>query len=85
MGCAVVWSPVPGYWMDVYGPIQAGDRVGDKEGRACAKTMLGIYATGDASIKAAAEAGGITKIDSVDHHSTNKILMGEFCTIVRGS
>ena len=85
-GCAGIASPALGsIWMDVNGPIQAGDRVGAKEGRACAMSIMGVFARGDASIKAAAAAGGITKIDSVDHHSTYKVVMGEFCTIVRGS
>jgi hypothetical protein len=86
MGCASVYSPAAGtIWMDVKGPVDAGDRVGAKEGRACAQSILGVYATGDASIKAAAAAGGIKKIDSVDHHSTWMLVMGEYCTIVRGS
>jgi hypothetical protein len=72
-------------WTDVQAPIDAGDKVGAKEGRSCAQSILGILATGDASIKAAAAAGGITKIDSVDHHSTWMVIVGEFCTIVRGS
>ena len=86
MGCASVYSPAAGMiWMDVKGPVDAGDKVGAKEGRACAQSILGVFATGDASIKAAAAAGGITRIDSVDHHSTWKLVMGEYCTIVRGS
>ena len=86
IGCASVYSPAAGMvWMDVQGPVDAGDRVGAKEGQACAKSILGMVATGDASIKAAAAAGGITKIDSVDHHSTWMVVMGEYCTIVRGS
>ncbi len=86
MGCATVYSPAPGaIWMDVHGPIDAGDKVGMREGRACAKSYVGMVSMGDASIKAAAAAGGITRIDSVDHHSTWMVVMGEFCTIVRGS
>ena len=86
IGCASVYSPAAGMiWMDVQGPVDAGDRVGAKEGQACAQSILGVFATGDASIKAAAAAGGITKIDSVDHHSTWMVVMGEYCTIVRGS
>jgi len=86
MGCASVYSPAAGaIWLDVKGPVDAGDRVGAKEGQACAKSILGMVATGDASIKAAAAAGGITKIDSVDHHSTWMVVMGQYCTIVRGS
>jgi hypothetical protein len=86
MGCASVYSPAAGaIWLDVKGPVDAGDKVGAKEGQACAQSILGMFATGDASIKAAAAAGGITRIDSVDHHSTWMVVMGQYCTIVRGS
>jgi len=85
-GCMTVASPAGGaIWMDVKGPIDAGERVGDKMGKACANSIAGVFATGDASIATAASNGGITKIDSVDHHSTNKVIFGQFCTIVRGS
>jgi hypothetical protein len=60
--------------------------VGAKEGTSCAQSVLGLVATGDASIKAAAKNGGITRIDSVDHYTRNIVgILGEFCTIVRGS
>ena len=86
-GCMAVYSPAIGVlFTEVYGPIDAGGRVGAKEGRACAESILGLVATGDASIKAAAAAGGITQINSVDHYTRNILgIMGEFCTIVRGS
>lgn len=87
-GCQVVASPVAGLWMQNVGaPIDAGPttKVGDREGKACATSYFGIVAIGDASIKAAAAAGGITKIDSVDAEATNMIVIGTFCTIVRGS
>jgi hypothetical protein len=88
-GCAgmMLHTPAGGLlFTEVYGPIDAGGRVGAKEGRACAKSILGLVATGDASIKAAAAAGGITQINSVDHYTRNMLgIMGDFCTIVRGS
>ncbi len=87
-GCMMaVQSPVIGLlYTEVWGPIDAGGRVGAKEGQSCAQTVLGLVATGDASIKAAAKAGGITQINSVDHYTRNVLgIMGEFCTIVRGS
>ena len=86
-GCIPVYSPAIGLLLtDVYGPIDAGTRVGSKEGKACAQSILGLVAQGDASIRAAAQAGGITKIDSVDHYSRNVLgVVAEFCTIVRGS
>jgi hypothetical protein len=86
-GCMMVYSPATGILLtEVYGPIDAGTKVGAKEGQACAESILGLVARGDASIKAAAKAGGITKIDSVDHYTRNFLgIIGEFCTIVRGS
>jgi hypothetical protein len=85
-GCQGVAAPVAGVlYTDVKGPLHAGERVGQKEGRACARSLLGLVATGDASIRSAAEAGGISKIDSVDHHSSWRLVTGSFCTIVRGS
>ena len=59
--------------------------LGSKEGRACAQSILGLVAQGDASIKAAAAEGGITKVSSVDHYTRNMLgVIGEYCTIVRG-
>lgn len=85
-GCTTVQSPAMGViWMDVKGPVDAGESVGDKMGEACAQSIAGVYATGDASIKAAAANGGITDIESVDHHSKNMVIFGTYCTIVRGS
>lgn len=86
-GCMPVYSPLMGIlYTEVWGPLDAGERVGTKEGSACGQSILGLIATGDASLKEAARDGGITKIDSVDHKSRNILgIMAEFCTIVRGS
>lgn len=85
-GCMTVQSPAMGsIYMDVKGPVDAGDSVGSKMGEACASSIAGIFATGDASIKTAAMNGGISNIESVDHHSTNLVIFGKYCTIVRGS
>ena len=73
-------------YTEVYGPIHASERVGNKEGVACAQSVLGLVATGDASIKEAARDGGISKIASVDYYTRSILgVIGEFCTIVRGS
>jgi hypothetical protein len=45
-----------------------------------------MVATGDASIQAAAAAGGVKNVTTVDHYTRNILgILGEFCTIVRGS
>lgn len=56
-----------------------------KMGKACATSYLGVVGTGDASIAAAANQGGIRSVMSVSHET--KGIMGFFadvCTVVRG-
>ena len=86
-GCMAVASPAIGVlYTELKGPLDAGTTVGKKEGTACVESILGLIARGDASIKAAARDGGITKIASVDHSTENILgILGRFCTIVRGS
>lgn len=86
-GCIGVSSPVLGVLVidDVKHGGMAKGALGTKEGKACAKSYLALFATGDASVKAAAEAGGITNVMSVDHESKWIVLFGEYCTIVRGT
>jgi hypothetical protein len=85
-GCIAVATPATG-WIstDVAWDGKANGAIGTKEGKACASSILGIVASGDASIKAAAAAGGITNITLVDHHTKHFIFKGEYCTIVRGT
>jgi len=85
-GCQPVASPVIGLiYLDAKGPIAATQATGMREGKACAQSILALFATGDASIEAAKRAGGIQEVASVDHHSTSILgIYGEFCTIVRG-
>ncbi len=83
LGCMGVQGPTFGIWMDVKGPIQGGSG-GTKTGEACSQSGAGVVALGDASIETAAKNGGITRIKSADYHAVNQIVMGKFCTIVRG-
>ena len=82
-----VYSPALGLlYTDLKGPLDAGSSVGTKEGIACVESIMGLIARGDASIKAAAADGRISKIGSVDHRTENILgIFGRFCTIVRGS
>lgn len=88
-GCAVM-TPGPlhgGLYQDIKYPSDApnGAKIVEKTGEACATAILGMIATGDASLAAAANAGKITHITAVDYYSTNILgLYGKFCTIVRG-
>ena len=87
-GCAVVASPTRGWaYTKVQGPVTTGTSANaSKSGQACATNILGLIATGDASIDAAKKAGGITNVASVDHDSTSVLgLFGTFCTVVKGN
>jgi hypothetical protein len=62
-----------------------GPGTGTKTGQACATSILGWIATGDASIAAAKAAGGITQVAHVDHDITNVLgIYASSCTTVVG-
>jgi hypothetical protein len=66
------------------GAIGAG--ADTKTGEACVSSILGLVATGDASIEAAKKAGGITTIAHVDHEQFAVLgVYATSCTIVHGS
>ena len=86
--CQIVASPAAGTIFNEtkYGNVATDESVASKEGKACASSILGWVATGDASIAAAKANGGITKVSSVDHSAKNILgIFGEWCTIVKGS
>ena len=88
VGCATVQSPAPGFWYtSAKGPKSVEvDTGGAKRGKACASSILGAIATGDASLAAAAKAGGITKVGFVDYSAFSVLgFYAEFCTHVTGS
>ena len=88
VGCAGPAGPLPGFiYSDYHGPITAtnSDGQGALEGKAMATSILGVFASGDSSIKAAAAAGGISKIKTVDHHSWTILgLYSKYTTVVTG-
>jgi len=62
-----------------------GPGQGTKTGQSCASSILGIIATGDASISAAKAAGGITQVAHVDHDDFGILgIYASSCTIVVG-
>jgi len=61
------------------------NNLGRKKGEACATSILGLVTTGDAGIKAAAEAAGITQIAAIDTQYTNVLgIWSKFCVVVSG-
>lgn len=57
-----------------------------KTGEACISSILGLVATGDASVEAAKKAGGITAVSHVDHEQFSVLgVYATSCTVVHGS
>jgi hypothetical protein len=57
----------------------------DKTGKACMTSIIGIVATGDASIASAKANGKITKVATVDYNVHNILgVYGKYCTVVTG-
>ena len=88
-GCMIVESPIRGVvgteviWGDVATGKATPDNV--KTGKACAESILGLMARGDASVRAAKANGGIDEVFSIDHSARNFFgVVGEWCTLVRG-
>ncbi len=84
----------PGVVTPVFGAIYTDARAGvafaqngtpTKTGEACAQAVLGIVATGDASIEAAMKNGGITRVLYVDSYSSHIVVISKYCTIVHGN
>lgn len=92
-GCAGVafgvGQPVGALYTDAstgLGDTTTTNNLGKKKGEACATSILGLVTTGDASIRAAADAGNIKKVSVVDSSIMNILgLYAKYCTIVSGT
>ncbi len=86
-GCATGYSPVGvGLITDVKGPITATELNGSKTGTACAKTIVGIINSGDASIHTAKANGGIKNLATADYHTKGFYpFFGTTCVNVTGN
>ena len=85
-GCASAATPIYGWYTDVQWSMElTNGAMGSKTGEAKAQSILGLVATGDCSIQAAAKQSGITKVMTVEHHTKNILgLFAEFTTTVTG-
>jgi len=74
-------------YADATTPVHVtNNNVGRKTGEACAMSILGIITTGDATMRAAADAGGIRDISAVDASIMNVLgIYAKMCTIVSGT
>ncbi len=87
-GCSYFVSPMMGGVVrtDAKFPVTATTAQGSKKGYACARNFLGLIASGDASIEAAKENGGITNVATVDSQVSSFLFFyGKYCTVVTGN
>lgn len=88
-GCATSASPVSGFlYSSVKAPLTAtaAPEQAQRVGRASVRSILGIIASGDASINTAARNGGIREIHYVDYESQNFFgVLAEFTVVVYGN
>ena len=88
-GCASATSPVTGtMYSNVKAPLTAttSPREVQRVGRASVRSILGVFASGDASIQTAARNGGITEIHHVDYESQNFFgVLAEYTVVVYGN
>ena len=92
-GCAGVSVPTQGGYVygwiysDVSAPhtVLAASGGSAKVGTASASSILGFFATGDASTQSAASSAGITKIHHVDYNAKNSLgLWAKYTVTVYG-
>lgn len=88
-GCARAMSPVTGtMYSNIKAPLSAtvaGEKP-QRVGRASVRSIMGIVASGDASIATAARNGGIREITYVDYESQNFFgVLAEFTVVVYGN
>ena len=88
-GCAMASGGNGSLTGSIYSGYKMGGVVGSgqgtKTGEACANSILGVAAMGDASISAAKAAGGITQVAHVDHDNFSVLgVYAKTCTIVVG-
>lgn len=63
----------------------SGNNLGSHSGTACAMSILGLVAVGDASITTAANNGKLNKVSHVDYETTGILgVYSKSCTIAYG-
>jgi len=75
----------------IYADVQfseeaTGNPLGTKRGEGCAMSILGVFASGDASAAVAAKQAGISKISTVDGSGGSILgfVYSTYCVVVTG-
>ncbi|MEQ8352017.1 MAG: TRL domain-containing protein [Leptospiraceae bacterium] len=66
--------------------VSEATNIGSRSGASCVQSYMGMISFGDASIKAAAAAGGIQTVKAVDYSELSILTFfyNRFCTIAHG-
>ncbi len=74
-GCigAPVVPPLGLIYTNIDAPLSLAGEVGSRRGESTVISIAGLISTGDGSVKAAAAAGGITRVQRVDYEFFNLI------------
>ena len=92
-GCAGFYSapltpPGGALYSDIQAPLSIepeGTTLGKKVGEASTTSILGMFATGDASVATAAKEGGITTVRHIDYKMKNVLgVISTFTIVVYG-
>jgi hypothetical protein len=87
-GCvaAPVVPPLGMVYTEFDAPLSlGGGEVGSKRGESSVTAIFGLVSTGDASVKAAARAGGISQVKRVDYEFYNFLgVYQRFTTVAHG-
>ncbi|WP_121020403.1 TRL-like family protein [Helicobacter vulpis] len=77
--------PVGALYTDVKVPVSGNGKHHSKTGEASCTSILSLIAIGDCSVEAAAKAGGVSNIKSVDRKVVNYLgIYGRYTTVVKG-
>ncbi len=87
VGCyrAPVMPPIGAIYSGIEAPLStefSGQSTGLKSGEASSSSILGLIATGDCSIEAAAEDGGLSTVEYCDYKYTNVFGIYQSFTVV---
>jgi hypothetical protein len=82
--CSAVLTPAATTY-PVTAEVNFADLAGMKRGESCAKTILYLFGpSGQASVAAAARAGGLRKVRYVDNRYDNNVIRQRYCVIAYG-
>ena len=66
--------------------VSEATNIGSRSGASCVQSYMGLISFGDASIKAAAAAGGVQTVKAVDYTELSILTFfyNRFCTVAHG-